>query len=81
MNHSSQEFADRIFSSIKQWFLRRMRECTRCSQCDNAVTPWASQCPTCGQMNPARVSTTAASNLALGAVLLTVTLSVLMIAF
>jgi hypothetical protein len=32
-------------------------------------------------MNPARVSTTAASNLALGAVLLTVTLSVLMIAF
>ena len=81
MTHTIYKIAGRIFSSIKRWLRSRMQECIRCSECENAVSPWASHCPTCGQANPARVSATAGVYLALGIVLLTVILSSLTIVF
>ena len=71
MTHSSYEITGRILSALKHWFHSRMRECVRCIQCENAVTPWASHCPTCGQKNPARVSGSAGIYLAIGSGLLT----------
>jgi hypothetical protein len=81
MTHSSFDIAGRILSSLKRWFHSRTQECIRCSECENAVTPWASHCPTCGQANPARVSASAGIYLAVGFVLLTSTLLALIIGF
>jgi hypothetical protein len=68
-------------SSIKQWFHERLHECVRCCECESAVTPWDSHCPTCGQENPARVSASAAAYLVLGFVFLAFILSFLILAF
>ena len=81
MTHSSYRIAGRIFSSMHHWLRSRMHECIRCSECESAITPWASHCPTCGQVNPARVSATVGIYLAFGFVLLTATLAALIIAF
>jgi hypothetical protein len=80
MTHSNHDAVGRFVSSMKRWFQLRLQECIRCSECENAVRPWTSHCPTCGQANPARVSATAGIYLTLGFVLLTLTLSAVIIA-
>ena len=81
MTHSDQDAVVRIVSSMKHWFQNRIQECTHCSECMNAIRPWASYCPICGQANPARMSATAGIYLVLGFVLLTSTLLFVSIAF
>src|SRR5262245_10396666 len=66
MSHSYQDALVRFVSSMKHWFQSRTQECIRCSACEDAISPWASHCPTCGQVNPARVSATAGIYLAIG---------------
>lgn len=66
MTHSSCELAGRIRSSITRWFHCRMQECVRCCSCGNAVTPWDSCCPSCGQADPSRVSSSVGVYLVLG---------------
>jgi hypothetical protein len=81
MTHFDQFATGRFVRSMKHWFQSRLQECTRCSACENAITPWASHCPTCGQASPARVSATAGIYLAFGFVFLTLTVSAAIIAF
>jgi hypothetical protein len=81
MSHSDHDAAGRIVSSMMHWFHSRIQECIRCSACENAIRPWASHCPICGQANPARVSPTASIYLVLGFVLLTSTMSAVIMAF
>jgi len=79
MKKSNSELVGRVRTSIKQWFHDRLRECVRCCDCESAVTPWDSHCPSCGLENPARVSASAVVYLVLGFVLLTMIL--LIVAF
>jgi hypothetical protein len=81
VTHSHFTIVGRIVRSSERWLYRRMKEFTHCSECDNAITPWASRCPNCGQANPAQVSSSVGIFLALGMVLLTSTLCFLTIAF
>ena len=81
MTHLSHGISGRILSSMKHWFRCRIQECIRCSECDGTISPWTSHCPTCGQANPAKVSATVGIYLALGFVVVTLTLSALIINF
>jgi hypothetical protein len=81
MTHSRSGISDRIVRSSKHWLHRRLQEFTHCSECDRAINPCASHCPTCGQANPARVSSSVGIFLTLGIVLLTSTLCLLASSF
>ena len=79
--HSLFSTAGRVVRLSERWLCRRKQEFTHCSECDNAVNPWDSCCPNCGQAYPARVSSSVGMFLTLGMVLLTSTLCFLTIAF
>jgi hypothetical protein len=61
------ELAGRAGASARQWFHERLEECVHCRECNGAVTPWDLRCPHCGQEHPAKVSTSAAVYLVIGA--------------
>ena len=81
MNHSKSQLPGHSRRSIVRWFQTRMHECVHCSECQNVIFPLTSYCPRCGQVNPAKVSISAAVYLALGFAFLTFTLSFLSIVF
>jgi hypothetical protein len=81
MTHSSSELAGRIRRSIAHWLHSRMQEFVHCSACGNAVTPWESCCPSCGQADPSRVSWSVGAYLVLGLLFLSFALTSLISAF
>ena len=81
MNHAKSGLPDYSRGSIVRWFQTRMRECVHCRECQNLIIPFVSHCPKCGQVNPAKVSVSAAVYLALGFAVLTLTLPFLFIVF
>jgi hypothetical protein len=73
MTHSSIGF-ERVLGCIEDWIRNRLRECVRCRGCQGEVAPLESNCPRCGQANPAKVSITAVVYLAIGFALVTIAL-------
>ena len=59
MSTADTSLTNRVRESVKRWFQNRLQECVRCFECHGAVSPWDTNCPTCGQGNPARVSASA----------------------
>jgi hypothetical protein len=78
MTGASSKLADRIRSSI---VASRMQECVRCCECGNAITPWETCCPSCGQADPSRMSSSVGVYLVLGFLFLASAISALFIAF
>jgi hypothetical protein len=64
----------RACSSIELWIRNRLGECVRCRGCQSEVAPFETNCPRCGQANPAQVSVIAVVYLAIGFALLALTL-------
>lgn len=48
-----------IVDAMSAWFCARMRECCRCIDCGENVSPWDEVCSTCGRGKPAKVSAAA----------------------
>jgi hypothetical protein len=74
------QVANRVFRAIKHRLHHHMQEFTHCSECERAINPMTSRCPTCGQANPARVSASFGLCLTVGMVMLTLTVCLLTVA-
>lgn len=75
MSHLSSQLAGRIRSSFGHWCRSRVDECVHCYQCASPVRPWDSHCPNCGQVDPSRMSASAAAYVVLTFLILAFTLS------
>jgi len=81
MAYSSSGSWRRVGHSIELWCKARTQECVRCRECGSDVTLLASHCPSCGQANPAKVSLSAAVYLTIGFALVTLAISLSIVAW